>query len=123
MTHPIIPIPADARVGDIVWFRDGQRKAIDELLHFCVSVPNNRPGFVNRNGTNDNHPKWDCIGFQYTDNRKPPLGVAKIAKPAKPKPDADAEWLRKLLRERRTMNSDAMRRRIRKIAKRLENTK
>lgn len=80
-TRPICPIPDDAQVGDIVEFRDGQRKPIEriyrELGEYHVTGYN--PGGVHKSGNNWFYdveqrakPQWDCVAF-YLKGRKPAL--------------------------------------------------
>lgn len=104
--RPICPIPPDAKVGDIVVFRDGDRKTITEITlgadNYEVSVEGLSPGWVRRDGQNagyKNH-DYDCIAFEYHDGRKPNLPHTK--KPKRTQAQRDAAWLRKLVSGRKT---------------------
>ena len=82
MTLPLCPIPADAKVGDVVIFRDGQRKKITDLnqLSFngqpSVYVEGYAPGGVLLTGESwdSGFPGRECVGFVYAECRVlPPL--------------------------------------------------
>lgn len=111
---PICPIPKDAKIGDIVVFRDGQRKPLEELRNYWGEyyVMGTHPGRVHESGNNANfrsycpNTQYDCVGFEYADKRKSNLpakveietgvGTGKFIplKPVKTQAQKDAKYLR-----------------------------
>lgn len=121
--RPICPIPPDAKVGDIVVLRDGRRKKITSTSHEReVTVESINPGWIQRDGSSGGYgiADYECVGFEYADGSKPNL--PRSGKPKRTQAQRDIEWLRKFVENQDkhnfTMLSD--RKRIRKIADRME---
>jgi hypothetical protein len=78
---PVCPIPDDAKIGDIVVFRDGQRREIEKFLD-VIHVKNDCPGGLHRSGHSwvPGDTDWDCIGFIRKSKPKPkkPAKVERV---------------------------------------------
>jgi hypothetical protein len=121
--RPICPIPPDARVGDIVVLRNGERKMIELELDKCMnySVRGHAPGFVHSDGhawCNDS--RWEVIAFEYADGRKPNL--PHTGNPKRTQAQRDAAYLRKIVKlwESSCRLSKFSVQRVRQIADRME---
>lgn len=100
MTDPITicPIPPDARVGDVVVLRNGEKRKITELMdgEGDYMVESQGPSFVHASGSwmykTVQNPRWDCISFEYADGRKPNL--PHTGKPKRTQAQIDGAYLR-----------------------------
>ena len=108
--RPICPIPPDARVGDIVVFRDGQKRKIEKIEEYEINVEGMSPGGVHKTGKKWEHysgKKWECVGFE-----------CRAGEPKRTQAQRDAAWLRKLADE--CCMTEHERKRMMKIADRME---
>ena len=99
--RPIFPIPPDARVGDIIVGRDGERREIESPpdRDEGPSVNGWDPAGYNLDGSSWNKANhhFDCIAFEYADGRKPNL--PHTGKPKRTQAQRDAAYIRYVLRE------------------------
>ena len=99
--RPRCPIPRDARVGDVVVSRNGERHPIEfgfSPKNFGdavgVATIGHSPGGFDWDGRAWlSVRKHDCIAFEYHDGRKPNL--PRTGKPKRTQAQRDADCLRK----------------------------
>ena len=92
--RPICPIPPDARVGDVVVFRNGKEKRLTSKFKDSWAVEGLNPGWVLLNGSacTGYDSCSDCVEFKYADGRK--HNLPHTGKPKRTQAQRDAAWLR-----------------------------